>query len=59
MYLVLHILDVEGEKSALCESFDREVKPGPILIFNVVDGYPKVELHQDEYTLVLLTFSTL
>lgn len=57
--MILHIFDVEGDDSSLCQPFDGEMEPRPVLIFDVVDSNPDIVLNRGHHTLVLLIFSAL
>ena len=44
-YLILHIFDVESNNSTFWQSFDGEVEPGSVLVFDVVDCDPDIVLN--------------
>jgi hypothetical protein len=44
MYLILHILQIKGNSSALVKTLDGKMEPGAVIVLWMVGGDPDVVL---------------
>lgn len=57
-YLIVHVLDVEGDGVAARDPFHPEIKPSAVVVFGMVGANPDVVLHKTQPTAMEEAFST-